>query len=227
MAQHLISRIGLAVTAAAVAVAVSACGQGANSAAPPPAGGTSAPDTSSPSGVPSSDTFAQTTSQPTPGSSDGAAAGAPARGGNGLCKSADLKLSLGGGGGAAGTTYRSLIFTNGSGHPCVIQGFPGVSYVGGDDGHQVGPAAYRDGTKGPAITLNPGESAHATVGFVNVHNYDEATCQPQPVRGLRVYPPQETASIYLEMPSTGCGSDKIPGNQLTVKTIESGTGDGE
>jgi hypothetical protein len=39
-----------------------------------------------------------------------------------------------------------------------------------------------------------------------------------------VYPPQETASLYLELPTTGCGSDRIPGNQLTVTTIEKGTG---
>lgn len=221
MVQHRISRIGLAIVAVGVAAAVSACSQPANNAQP--AGGdTAAPSTSAVAG-PTDSSTQPATQQPAPDASGDAAAGTPAADGD-LCKSADLRLSLGQGEGAAGTAYRPLVFTNTSNHPCVIQGFPGVSYVGGDDGHQIGPAAFRDGTKGAAVTLNTGESAFATVGFVNIHNYDAATCQPQPVRGLRVYPPQETASIYIDMPTTGCGSNNIPGNQLTVKTIEKGTG---
>jgi hypothetical protein len=117
-----------------------------------------------------------------------------------------------------------LIFTNTSGHSCVIQGFPGVSYVGGSDGHQIGPAAFRDGTKGAPVTLATGQSAYATVGFVDVQNFDTMTCQPQAVKGLRVYPPQETASMYIDDPTTGCGNNQLPGNQLTVNTIQPGTG---
>lgn len=218
MARYRICRFGLGITASAVAVAVTACGQGSNNVQP------SASDASAPRTSASADPAADSVTQPPAALSGGAAAANPVPGSGGLCTAADLKLSLGRGEGAAGTVYRPLVFTNVSDHPCVIQGYPGVSYVGGDDGHQVGPAAYRDGTKGAAITLAKGESAYATVGFVDVHNYDAAICQPQPVRGLRVYPPQETASLYLELPTTGCGSDRIPGNQLTVTTIEKGTG---
>lgn len=135
------------------------------------------------------------------------------------CKVADLTLSLAGGDAAAGTTYRQLRFTNSGGRTCTIQGFPGVSYVTGDDGHQVGPAAYRVGTKGPAITLRPGQMAYAPLGFVQVRNYDPAVCEPTAVRGLRVYPPHEYDSMYLPAPGTGCAGDP-PGNQLTVRTIQ-------
>ncbi|MBP2321679.1 hypothetical protein JOF56_002064 [Kibdelosporangium banguiense] len=137
----------------------------------------------------------------------------------GECKAASLKLSIGNGDAAAGTVYRQLVFTNIGAAPCVLQGFPGVSYVAGDDGHQVGPAAVRVGTKGEAITVAPGASAEAPVGFTQVRNFDEAVCKPTAVRGLRVYPPQETASMFIPLEGTGCAGNP-PGQQLSVKTIQ-------
>jgi hypothetical protein len=134
------------------------------------------------------------------------------------CKIADLKLSLGGGEGAAGTLYRDLRFTNAGSRTCTIQGFPGVSYVAGADGHQVGPAAFREGAKGPAISLKPGKTVSASIGFVQVRNYDPAACKPVSVRGLRVYPPHEYNSMYVAASGTGCAATP-PGNQLTVATI--------
>lgn len=149
--------------------------------------------------------------------------GAPReRGGTpGECRAADLELSLGSGEGAAGTHYRPLRFTNASDAPCVIHGFPGVSYVAGDDGHQVGTAAYRTGGKGEPVTLQPGRTAHATVGFVEVGNYDPAECEPTPVRGLRVYPPHETNAMFVPAAGTGC-AEFPDGQQLTVATAEPG-----
>ncbi len=143
-----------------------------------------------------------------------------------FCTSAELSLSLGEGGGAAGTVYRPLRFTNAGDFPCVLQGFPGVSYVAGDDGHQVGKPAEHTGGEGPALTLYPGDVAHADVGFVQVRNYDAQACSPTEVRGLRVYPPQETASKFVEVPGTGCARSELHGNQLTVSTIEEGPGHG-
>lgn len=141
-----------------------------------------------------------------------------------LCTSADLRLSLGQGDAAAGTMWRPLRFTNKSASSCVIQGFPGVSYVAGSDGHQVGAAAYRDGTKGSAVTLQPGQTAYAAVGFVQVGNYDPADCKPTDVRGLRVYPPQETDSMYLKAPGTGCANENLGDYHLKVQTIRPGSG---
>ncbi|MFI5593909.1 DUF4232 domain-containing protein [Amycolatopsis sp. NPDC051758] len=120
---------------------------------------------------------------------------------------------------AAGSVYRMLMITNIRAEPCTIQGFPGVSYVVGDDGHQVGEAAYRQGTKGDVVRLNTGQTAGADIQFVNVHNYDAAACRPTPVRGLRIYLPQETASNFVPMDGTGCASTDIPGNQLSVRTV--------
>ncbi|OXM74382.1 hypothetical protein CF166_05250 [Amycolatopsis sp. KNN50.9b] len=197
---------------AALAAALAGCGTaGTENAQPEPAAPTTSETTTS-----SSPSTSATTAEPDAATST--------KTGETLCKSSDLKLTLGHGDAGAGTVYRPLIFTNVSDHPCVIQGFPGVSYVAGEDGHQVGPAAVRQGEKGGAFTLNKGDTAYAEIGFVNVQNYDTVTCQPQPVRGLRIYPPQETASMFVELPTTGCASDKIPGDQLTVRTIQKGSG---
>jgi len=139
-----------------------------------------------------------------------------------VCTVGDLDVSLGAAEGTAGTTYRALVFTNTGGRTCTIQGFPGVSFVAGDDGHQVGEAAIRVDAKGPAVTLKPGETANSAVGFVNIGNFDEATCQPTPVRGLRVYPPHERKSEFVPFETTGCAGD-LPGSQLTVRTVRAGS----
>ncbi|ANN21313.1 hypothetical protein SD37_40905 [Amycolatopsis orientalis] len=189
-------------------------------------GSESTPVAQSSSATPSS-SAADTSAAPSATSSSPAPAQQPAQGSgpapkdDGLCKAGDVKLSVADGDAAAGTVYRKLVITNSSGHACTIQGFPGISYVTGADGHQVGEPAYRDGTKGEAVKLNNGESASADVGFVNVRNYDEAVCKPTETRGLRVYLPQETASNFVPLQGLGCAG-KIPGNQLTVKTVHKG-----
>lgn len=137
------------------------------------------------------------------------------------CVAADLALAVDSrqGGGAAGTVYRSLVFTNSGDQPCVMVGFPGVSYVTGDSGEQVGPAAGRVGQKGAPVTVPVGGTAEAEVGFTQVGNFDQAACEPTPVRGLRVYPPHDTASMFVPQPGHGCAGQDIPSPQLTVRTV--------
>ncbi|MDX3194552.1 DUF4232 domain-containing protein [Streptomyces sp. MN03-5084-2B] len=205
-----LSRLFPVVAASAGVLALSACGSG---------GTTNAASSSTPStsASPTATTTVTTaTSSPT---ATPAAPPAAEPADNGLCKAGDVKLSLGQGDSGAGSTYRPLLITNSSGKPCTIQGFPGVSYVAGADGHQVGKDAFREGTKGNAVKLNPGQTAAADIQFVNVRNFDPGTCQPTPVKGLRIYLPQETASNFVPSDGTGCASTKIPGNQLAVKTV--------
>ena len=90
--------------------------------------------------------------------------------------------------------------------PASCAAFPGVSYVAGDDGHQVGPAAAMSGQRGGEVVLKPGAAAAAQLQMVNVANFDAAVCNPTPVRGLRVYPPGDTTSLYVERAGTGCAS---------------------
>jgi hypothetical protein len=207
-----LSRLFPVVAASAGVLALSACGGGGTTNA----ASSSTPSTSASPTATTTVTTATSSPTPTPTPAEPPAA-QPAD--NGLCRSGDVKLSLGQGDSGAGSTYRPLLITNSSGKPCIIQGFPGVSYVAGADGHQVGKDAFRDGTKGNAVKLNPGQAAAADIQFVNVRNFDPGTCQPTPVKGLRIYLPQETASNFVPDDGTGCASTKIPGNQLAVKTV--------
>ena len=49
-------------------------------------------------------------------------------------------------------------------------------------------------------------------------NCDATACLPTPVRGLRVYPPGDTASLFVPTAGTGCAGTP-PGPQLTVRTV--------
>ncbi|GLZ43111.1 DUF4232 domain-containing protein [Actinokineospora sp. NBRC 105648] len=181
------------------------------SSLPPSSATVGSPTTTDPSAVPTTSPTAVPEQPATTQPEDGV-------GSANDCKAAELKLSIRDGDGAAGTVYRKLVFTNAGTRTCVIQGFPGISYVAGEDGHQVGPAAFRVGTKGAPVTLAPGASASTDVGFVNVQNFDPAVCKPTDVRGLRVYPPHDTASMFVAVTGQGCAGTP-PGNQLTVKTV--------
>lgn len=138
------------------------------------------------------------------------------------CLSANLTASLSAPEGAAGSSYYTLIFKNTGSESCTLQGFPGVSYVTGDDGRQVGAAAAWDGAKGPEVTLQPGGTATAQLQEVNVQNFPADICKPVSTRGLRVYPPGETAALFVPQPDgLGCQADPLPDGQfqLSVKTI--------
>ena len=210
MVRMKLSRWFPVVAASAGVLALSACGSG---------GTTNAASSSTPSTTesPASTTVTTTAPSATTASPTSAPAAQPAD--SGLCKAGDVQLSLGQGDAGAGSVYRPLLIKNVSAKPCLIQGFPGVSYVAGDDGHQVGKDAFREGTKGNAVKLDPGQTAAADIQFVNVHNFDPGTCQPTAVKGLRIYLPQETASNFVPSEGTGCAGTKIPGNQLAVKTV--------
>lgn len=139
-----------------------------------------------------------------------------------VCTVRDLDVVLAGEEGTAGTMYRGLVFTNTGGRVCTIQGFPGVSFVAGEDGHQVGAAAIRQGEKGAAVTLRPGAAATAPVGFRNIDMVDTEICLPTPVLGLRVHPPYSRRAEFVPFATTGCAGE-VPGGQLIVLTVHAGT----
>jgi hypothetical protein len=134
------------------------------------------------------------------------------------CTTGELFASLDETGAAAGSVYLDLVFTNTGARTCGLRGFPGVSYVAGDDGHQVGPAAETSGERGDRVPLVPGGTARARVQLVNVQNYDPADCSPTPVRGLRVHPPGDTAALFVPREGTGCARTP-PGAQISVHTV--------
>lgn len=161
---------------------------------------------------------AAATSTPAAGPKSAAAPTGTAPGTPPNCRPGELRASLGPEDGAAGSVNVALLLTNTGGRTCELRGFLGVSYVAGDDGHQVGPAAAMAGERGGEVVLKPGAAAGAQLRLVNVQNYDAAVCKPTPVRGLRVYPPGDTASLYVARPGTGCAGTP-PGNQIEVRTL--------
>lgn len=141
------------------------------------------------------------------------------------CKAADLKLSFGGNDASMSQQYQVLRFTNVGTRSCVIVGFPGVSYVAGDNGTQVGPAAVRDGKIGPQVTLVPGAVASTVIHSVDAQVFDQNVCHPTRVRGFRVYAPDDRAAMFIPIvDGWGCAGT-TPDPQLSVVTIKPGPGD--
>lgn len=129
----------------------------------------------------------------TPDPSDGAAS--PLR-----CLTPDLAGSLEAveGGASAGHYELEIVLENEASEPCVLQGWPGVSFVGDGDGTQIGAAATLDrSSPHGSVTLAPGASAHANLSVANAQNFDEG-CEQTTADGLRVYPPGEKRSLFVQ-----------------------------
>lgn len=172
-----------------------------------------------PSATSSSVTSSPTGDTPTSStSSDAGGSGGSAHGGQ--CETANLKATAGHGNAAAGNHYVPLTFTNTGSGTCTMSGWPGVSYVNAPKGGPVGKPAHRTGDDGGAVTLAPGESAVAKVDEVQVRNYDPNACGLTGVKGLRVYPPNNTASLFVPLSNAhACSGTGIPGEQLEVKPV--------
>jgi hypothetical protein len=140
------------------------------------------------------------------------------------CTADNLVGSLSTGDGAgAGSTFPYLVLKNTSAHACQLQGWPGVSFVGGDDGTQLGAAATLDRSSPHAtVTLLPNGHAHAPLKIAQALNYDAATCKPAKADGLRVYVPGETHSIFVRASGlTACTNAKV--HLLQTQAIQPGT----
>lgn len=140
-----------------------------------------------------------------------------------MCTTSDLSVKLGAKGGAAGSVYAPVVFTNTSASACTLSGYPGVSYVDSENGKQVGAAATRNAMHAAsAVTLDAGASAAALLQMADHANYPAATCNAAPVAGLRIYPPGSKTAAYVAFSSaqTACSSDV---NQLSVAAVVAGT----
>jgi hypothetical protein len=216
----------------AATVAVAGCTGGATAGSAAPNGSLAAGATTTVVGAPT-DTYTAPAGQPTTTGTTGTAPAAGTRptvvatrtAGIPECKPASLKLSFGGGDAGMSQQHTVLRFTNVGSRSCVIVGFPGVSYVAGARGAQVGAPAVRVGRIGSQVTLTPGQVASTVVSSVSVGVFDPATCRPTPVRGYRIYPPDSTASMFIPLRAgvSGCAG-RTPDPQLTVVTIRRGLG---
>jgi hypothetical protein len=113
------------------------------------------------------------------------------------------------GGGAAGSQYVWIVLSTTSSRTCTLYGYPGVSWVTGDDGRQVNQPAERDTSTAPQrVELPTGQAAHAQVRSHQPGNFPD-TCRPADVRGYRVYLPDETAADFVAFPLSVCSADGV------------------
>lgn len=190
--------------AAAAALLLSGCGQSQSQGATAPAPASSSPSGQSPSASPS----------PTASGGAAAAPSTAAAAGPALCKAANLTAALDAkGGGAAGSVYMQLVLTNSGAEPCLLKGFAGVSLTAGAEGEPIGAAATRDDSTPVAdVLLAPGKAGSATLRYTQAGNYPN--CTRTPAAGFRVYPPEDTASLFLTAPKDACSDAGI--NLLTI-----------
>lgn len=121
------------------------------------------------------------------------------------CQTAQLSGRLANPNGAAGTIYYTLELTNTGTTTCTVTGYAGVSFVTNSAGTQIGAAARRDPGSAATVTLAPGKSAGATLGIVDASNYGSG-CGISPAAGLRVYPPGNTAALFVPHAANGCSN---------------------
>src|SRR5262249_6537098 len=108
------------------------------------------------------------------------------------------------GGGAAGSVFYRIEFTNLSGKTCTVSGFPKVSAVG-LNGKRIGaPATHMSGKKAGVVKLAPGHSAVATLQIVDALNFPKNKCEPTLAAGLRVSVPGGSGSKIAPLAFETC-----------------------
>ena len=122
------------------------------------------------------------------------------------CPAAGLVIKAGPSEAAAGHSYLTLIFTNSSATLCFLQGYPGaeLATAGG------GTLDARPTMTIPApsrVTLAPGQSASALIGWEHFPRNGSATVSPADCPGygataLLVTAPDQAASARLPPPGT-------------------------
>lgn len=139
------------------------------------------------------------------------------------CATSSLNVKQGLAQGYAGGVYEVIDFTNTSNSPCSLYGYPGVSLVTGPPYTQVGLAAKRSTTSAQVklITLAPGATGNALLQIVDALNYPSATCGPTKAAALKVYPPNQTAPVYLPNTSTACSK---PVQTMNIGPVQAGSG---
>lgn len=123
------------------------------------------------------------------------------------------------GGGAAGNVSMRLTLTNAGSEPCLLSGFAEVALTAGPSAAPIGAAATRDySTPVPEVLLAPGQAGTATLQYSHAGNYPN--CTRTPAAGLRVFPPEDTSSLFIVQPRDACANPGIA--LLTVDGFQAG-----
>ena len=138
------------------------------------------------------------------------------------CATRSLRVKLGLGQGAAGSTFQVIDFTNISNATCTLYGYPGVSLAGGKPVTQIGLAAARSHTTARTpVTLAPGAVANALLQIVHAVNFPAARCHLVTADHLQIYPPNQTTLVSLPYTSQTCAK---PVQILTIGVVQAGSG---
>jgi hypothetical protein len=236
-----VSRALLAAAALALAGTIAGCsgaapssssaiGSGASSSSssapaastPADSGGSSssAPGVSVPAATPSP---SQGGGGPTSGAGNPNAASSPGNPGPQPCSSRYLRADPGTAEGAAGSLYLTIKFVNLNKVPCTLYGYPGVSLGAGTPVTQVGAAADRaPGSAKSVVLVQPRGVASALLRITQALNYPSANCGPVSTSWIQVFPPGQTAPLYMSYKSTGCAKDSV--HLLTIDVVKAGPG---
>jgi hypothetical protein len=209
-ARTLIATGAIACSAAVLA----GCGGGGSSSPPAaPSGGpgrATTPDSSVNPGGPDQTANPSATAPVTP-------AAAPA------CATSALHVAVptGAGNAAAGSSYYPVQFANTSSSPCTLYGYPGVSFVTAVGGGQIGiPATRNPALAARLVTLSPGQTVHAELQVADAQNYPPTDCGLVTAHWLKIYPPNQTAPVYVSFTAQTCSKPKTI---LSVQTVQTGT----
>jgi Protein of unknown function (DUF4232) len=180
--------------------------------------GSSVP-TSAPATTPAqTSTPAQT---PTPGASASTDPNAPA----GQCADDALAVAVTGGDAGAGSLNYLVRFTNTSSAACALEGAPGVSIVGKNDGTQVGVAATRGSTGGSSVvSLAPGGAASAALKVVNIGTDGGpigSSCKATTGDGYRIYPPHSYVAVFVPLAAVPACASSV--SWMTIGPVHAGS----
>lgn len=135
------------------------------------------------------------------------------------CTTSDLKVKIGQSEGAAGSIYVTLDFTNASGSPCTMYGYPGVSLANGTT--EVSPGADRSTTNAASlVTLAAGATGNAVLQVGDAGNYPSGNCGPKPTDAIKIFPPSETTALYVPYSTSACTKSV---SQLRIGVVQSGS----
>ncbi len=204
--QRIFQGLVMSTAAAAAALMLSACGPAQPQSQPTAAStGTGTGSASSPASPEAS----STASAPPSSTGTSPSSAAPATGDPALCKAAGLSAATdASGGGAAGSVYMKLNLTNTGSEPCVLRGYPGVSLTADAAGAPIGAPAVRDeSTAVVDVLLAPGQTGSAVLRYTQAGNYSD--CAMVDAAGYRIYPPEDTESLFLTQPTRACSNGAI------------------
>jgi hypothetical protein len=197
----------MVLAALALVAGLAACGSSAKPATAPTS--TRPPSTT---GTTSTTASTSSTTGTAPATSSTTAGGTPVCASDGLTVTGSVTDP------GAGSYSEVLTFVNKGTSACTLSGYPGVSAVGAGGG-QIGPAAVRTGQPTGTVTVRPGQAASAVLRVAQAGDFPASACQPQPATGFRVYPPGQTAPVFVGATLQACAGSAV---QFHINAIVAG-----